>query len=98
MDKRYGLIEFSYAHGGGYRLRFRKIWKEENRFPLSIGYWEYGWDKVLSMSGKFCLLINLAERGRVQGEYAWTGSKDFLSERYGVSSNTIENGMRLLML
>lgn len=42
------------------------------------------------------MLINLAERGKVQGEYAWTGSKDFLSKRYGVSSNTIENGMRLL--
>lgn len=94
LDRRYEVIYFDYKHSKGYKIRFRE--DREDCFPIPFEYWEYGWDKVLDMAGKFCLLLNLSERGRINGEYAWEGAREFISKKYGVSVDIFTKGMRLL--
>ncbi|MDP2922094.1 MAG: hypothetical protein Q8O30_00025, partial [Candidatus Omnitrophota bacterium] len=59
-------------------------------------YWEYEWDKKLSMRAKFCWLINLAYVSISDAKPWWFSSLEVLSKRFNVGVWMISKGMQEL--
>jgi len=94
LESRYGLIELVTKPGKPFQAKLKYIGYESFSFPL--GYWQYGWDKLLTMQGKVALLINLAELSKRSGITEWSLSRDKIAEKYGISKWSITEGMQEL--
>ena len=64
-------------------------------FPIPFKYWEYGWNRRLSLRAKFCLLINLSKTGVGRGRL-WAGYRKALMEDFHATKVTISEGMQEL--
>ncbi|MFA4889520.1 MAG: phospholipase D-like domain-containing protein [Candidatus Omnitrophota bacterium] len=67
----------------------------EKTFPIPVRYWEYGWNRRLSLRAKFCLLINLNKTGAGRGRL-WAGYRKALMEEFHATKVTISEGMQEL--
>ena len=65
-------------------------------FNIPYAYWDYGWDKKLSLPAKFIYLVNLYEQENSQTKPWWSLSRRRISEEFHVSEVTVTNGMREL--
>ena len=65
-------------------------------FQVPDNFWEYGWNRKLSMRAKFCYFINLAYVSISNAKPWWFSSGDVLSERFNVSKWVIGRGMQEL--
>jgi len=61
-----------------------------------LAYWEYGWDRKLSLRGKFCYLVNLFQTEISYTKSWWTHSLENLDSYFHVDKWTIMRGMREL--
>jgi len=104
LEKRYGLIKFEPAHGKAATITLLSY--DEPQKPYSLpksryfqvpaSYWEYGWDRKLSMRAKFCYLVNLAYVRISNAKPWWHASRETLSESLNVSPWLISKGMQEL--
>lgn len=69
---------------------------EESYFNLPYAYWEYGWDKKLSLPAKFMYLVNLYEQGNSQTKPWWALSRQRISDEFHISVVAVTNGIREL--
>lgn len=104
LEKRYNLIKFNpqYAKEGVvFLLDYEHVEKtygypDKWYFEIPADYWEYGWNKKLSLRAKFCWLINLAYAGISNARPWWFASRETLSERFNVGIWMISKGMQEL--
>ena len=96
LDRKYGLIR--YDKNDAYLLDLddrNKPYREARTesVPLPIGFWDYGWNRRLSMKAKYVYFINLIERQRSSIKPWWYDSQERLSQRYGISVGSIVGGL-----
>lgn len=104
LEKRYRLIRFDpqFAENATITLLDYDDPKEAYSppkgwyFEIPPNYWNYGWDRRLSMSAKFSYLINLAYSGISNARPWWFASLETLSKRFNVSKGAITKGMQEL--
>jgi hypothetical protein len=104
LENKYNLIEFKpqYAENAVIRLKDYDSpdkaysYPDEWYFEIPANYWEYGWDRKLSMRAKFCYLILLAYAGISDAKPWWFASRDVLSKRFNVGIWMISKGMQEL--
>ena len=92
LDKQYNLIRAKFAYGKNAEIIIKPWSKaEEPYFEIPNTFWEYGWNKRLSLPAQFCLFVNLLNSG--PNQKTWFKSKKLLSVEFNISSPTISNGM-----
>lgn len=104
LEKKYNLIKFSPQYGKDaiiYLLDYDNpnkayTYPDKWYFEVPADYWEYGWDKKLSMRAKFCWLINLAYVSISDARPWWFSSLKVLSKRFNVGIWMISKGMQEL--
>lgn len=104
LQDRYGLIAFEpeYREDAAVYLKDYDNSKEAYSYPrewyfeIPGTYWEYGWDRKLSMRAKFCYLINLAYASISDARPWWFSSLEVLSKRFNVGVWMISKGMQEL--
>lgn len=104
LEKKYNLIKFSPQYGKDaiiYLLDYGNpekayTYPDKWYFEIPFDYWEYGWDRRLSMRAKFCWLINLAYVSISDAKPWWFSSLEVLSKRFNVGVWMISKGMQEL--
>ena len=104
LEKKYNLIKFNPQYGEDaviYLLDYANpekayTYPDKWYFEVPADYWEYGWDRKLSMRAKFCWLINLAYVSISDARPWWFSSRDVLSKRFNVGMWMISKGMQEL--
>ncbi|MFH1563076.1 MAG: phospholipase D-like domain-containing protein [Nitrospirota bacterium] len=98
LDSKYALIRYdkdkdcAYLSGLGDRNKPFVEAKTES-VELPIAFWEYGWNRRLSMKAKYLYFIGLIERQKSTIKPWWFDSQERLSERYGISVKSIVDGL-----
>ena len=68
--------------------------EEEDDFGLPDDYFNFGWNRILSLRAKFCYLINLSNSDISDTKPFWSKSVARISEQSGgVSQDVIKTGM-----
>jgi len=95
LNRLYKLVEAEMQFNQPFRVKMvRKA--EEEGFGIPRAYWDYGWDRRLSLNAKVCLLINLAELGRRAEPWEWKLTREQIAEKYGISRYAVYSGMKVL--
>lgn len=92
LDKEFGLIEAKVAYGKNAEVVLKPL-VETNKpyFEIPKTFWEYGWNKRLSLAAQYCLFIQFMESG--PNHQKWFQSKKNLAKEFNISDTTISNGM-----
>jgi len=104
LQDRYKLITFSPEYGKEAVVYLKDYdnpdkaysYPSEWYFEIPDSFWDYGWDKKLSMRAKFCYLVNLAYAGISDAKPWWFASREVLSEKFNVGIWMISKGMQEL--
>ena len=104
LEKKYNLIKFSPQYGEDgiiYLLDYDNpsevyTYPDKWYFEVPVDYWEYGWDRKLSMRAKFSWLINLAYVSISDAKPWWFSSREVLGKRFNVGIWMISKGMQEL--
>lgn len=88
LDKKYGLIKYE---AGGSEVILIKI-PSLSYITIPDAYWEHGWDRKLSLSGKYMYLIALCEAQKSNLDPHWFRSGEDLTQIYHISKASIANG------
>jgi cardiolipin synthase len=94
LEKKYKLIDVTLTFNKPLKLNVKMLGGES--FFLPNTYWKYGWDKVLSFKAKIALLITLREIYRNNFIPEWSLSQKTLSEKYSLSEDSLEKGLKEL--
>lgn len=93
LEKRCKLIKFEPRFGKEATITLLEF-PQENTFNLAETYFDFGWNKGLSLSAKFCYLINLANSHASDTRPFWSKSIATITKECGsVSRGVIYNGM-----
>lgn len=92
LQEKYGLVEYMPIKGQNAKVVLKDQTGE--KFEIPKKFWDYGWDKRLSLSGQFCYFVNLIEGG--QSHNPWSMSKENLIKKYNVGKERISEGMAKL--
>ena len=76
-----------------YPLKEPYILSQEDYFSIPKEYWLYGWDKLLSIPEKFCLLMNLYKTNVMCGPI-WSGYMGDLTKEFNISWSSLKRGMQ----
>jgi len=98
LDNKYALIRYDKNKSCAYLLDLddrNKPFAEPKTecVQLPIAFWEYGWNRRLSMKAKYLYFIGLIERQRSTIKPWWFDSQERLSERYSISVKSIVGGL-----
>lgn len=94
LKDRYGVLDLTLHHGGAADVVLRLPDRpEEPGVPVPVAYWSRGWNRRLSLAGKFFFLINCRERAVSDFPPRWSASLARLGERYGVSPWFVTRGV-----
>ena len=63
---------------------------------IPYAYWDYGWDKKLSLRAKFMYLVNIYKQETSNIKPWWSLARDILSDDFHISQDTITRGMKEL--
>lgn len=104
LEKRYKLIKFKPQHAKNATIALlnynnpKEHYSPPKRwyFKIPASYWNYGWDRELTMRAKFSYFINLAYSSISNAKPWWFASLKTLSKRFNVSKWTITKGMQEL--
>lgn len=104
LEQRYKLIKFETGYGkeatvmlaarndGSEMVLYND--EEEDDFGLPDDYFNFGWNRILSLRAKFCYLINLSNSDISDTKPFWSKSVAKISEQSGgVSQDVIKTGM-----
>jgi len=75
----YKLIGAEFKFGAPTVVKLSSV-PEESYFNLPYAYWEYGWDKKLSLPAKFMYLVNLYEQENSPTKPWWSSSRQGISK------------------
>jgi hypothetical protein len=89
LDEKYGLLEYTPVKGANAKVVLK--YQTGEAFDIPKKFWEYGWDRRLSLSAQFCYFVNLIEGGPTQKP--WSMSKENLIKKYKVGKERISFGM-----
>ncbi|MGM0568502.1 MAG: phospholipase D-like domain-containing protein [Elusimicrobiota bacterium] len=100
LKDRYNLIEVQFRHGRNALVTLSDItdsrekykYPSENYFLLPSEYFEYNWDRILSLRAKYSYLINRYMYHQLNNRF-WSLSLEKLSEKLGTCKSTISHGM-----
>ena len=67
-------------------------------FEIPFVYWDYGYDRQLSLAAKKLYLTSLSETVRSPLYPWWSHDQRALAREYGISDNTVRDGLRELEL
>ena len=95
LAKDYKLIGAEFKYGAPTVIKLFPPAKESS-FNIPYAYWDYGWDKKLSLPAKFIYLVNLYEQENSQVKPWWSLSRQRISDEFHISEVTVTNGMREL--
>ena len=95
LERRYKLIKFETGYGkeATVMLTARND-GEEDDFGLPDDYFNFGWNRILSLRAKFCYLINLSNSDISDTKPFWSKSVEGIAGHFGkVSQDIIKIGM-----
>ncbi len=95
LERRYKLIKFETGYGkeATVMLAARDA-EEEDYFGLPDDYFNFGWNRILSLRAKFCYLINLSNSDISDTKPFWSKSVEGIAGDFGkVSQDIIKTGM-----
>jgi len=104
LQDEYKLITVSTKYGEDSEVTLKdltdpaKLYTEpqEKYFAIPQDYWNYGWDKILSFSGKVMYCLNLAYSAVSPESPRWYSTVETLSKRHFVSPGFISEGTMTL--
>ena len=104
LESRYNLIKFEPQFAKEATITLLSYddsnkaysYPQEWYFQLPASYWGYGWDRKLSMRGKFCYLINLTYASISDARPWWFAGRETLSKRFNVGDWMLSSGMQEL--
>lgn len=89
LYEKYGLLEYTPVWNKNALVKLKA--QEGNKIEIPKKFWDYGWDRKLSLSAQFCYFVNLIEGGQSHRE--WTISEKKLIKKYMVGKDAISRGM-----
>lgn len=89
LDEKYELLEYIPVWNKNAQVKLKV--QEGNKIEVPKKFWDYGWDKRLSLSAQFCYFVNLVEGGQSHRE--WTMNKEKLIKKYRVGKDVFSGGM-----
>lgn len=93
LEKKYRLIKFEPRFAKEATITLLEI-PQEQAFELPEAYFDFGWNKGLSLSAKFCYLVNLAYSDISDTKPFWSKSVTTITKESGnVSRGVIHKGM-----
>lgn len=95
LERRYKLIKFETGYGREATVMLAaRNGEEEDYFELPDDYFNFGWNRTLSLRAKFCYLINLSNSDISDTKPFWSKSVAGIAEHFGkVSQDVIKTGM-----
>ena len=93
LDERYKVLKFNKEPEPmqNAKVMLKKYNDKKKRyFRIPEKFWDYGWDKRLSLAGKYCYFVNLIEGGVNR---AWSRGLPNLSNKYKGGKERYSNGM-----
>jgi len=98
LEQKYKLIKFETGYGKEATvtlLNYEVAGKEgEDYFGLPDDYFNFGWNRALTLRAKFCYLINLANSDISDTKPFWSKSVAGIAGQFGkVSQDVIKTGM-----
>lgn len=103
LEKRYKLIKFSPRFGKEAEVVLLEKRSQSQGsgqtpfFSLPDAYFDFGWNRELSLRAKFCYLVNLASVAASDIKPYWSKSISFIGEEFGgVGKDVIQDGMNEL--
>jgi hypothetical protein len=103
LNETYNLITVEFHFGKNAEVKSLDIknktkpyeYPKENYYLLPKKYYGYQWNIRLSLRAKYCYLINLYISQEGNGK-TWSLSREDISEKFGLISGTISDGMNEL--
>jgi len=95
LEQRYKLIKFETGYGKEATVELAaRDDGEEDGFGLPDDYFNFGWNRILSLRAKFCYLINLSNSDISDTKPFWSKSVEDIAGDFGkVSQDIIKTGM-----
>lgn len=91
----YKLIEVEFKRGFPAGIKLAPL-PEKAYFNIPYAYWDYGWDKKLSLRAKFMFLVNVYKQETSDIKPWWSLGREILHDDFYTSVDTITRGMREL--
>ncbi|MDP2943907.1 MAG: phospholipase D-like domain-containing protein [Candidatus Omnitrophota bacterium] len=95
LSKEYKLIKVEFKRGSSAKVRVSSF-PQKAYLNIPYAYWDYGWNKKLSLRAKFMYLLNIYKQETSDIKPWWSLARDFLSKDFHTSVYTITRGMREL--
>ena len=95
LSKEYKLINVEFKRGSPAKIRVPSF-PQKAYFNIPYAYWDYGWNKKLSLRAKFMYLVNIYKQEASNTLPWWSLGRGLLSEDFHTSVDTITRGMREL--
>jgi len=92
LQDKYKLLKYTPIRGQNAKAVLEPYANEDKEyFEIPVSFWEYQWNKRLTLSGQYCFFINLIEGGT--DREMWMLSKKRLVDKYKVGKERISEGM-----
>lgn len=95
LAKEYKLINVEFKRGSPAKIKVSSP-PQKAYFNIPYAYWDYGWNKKLSLRAKFMYLVNIYKQETSDTLSWWSLARDLLSKDFHTSVYTITRGMREL--
>ncbi len=97
LESRYRLAvcRFKYGKPAAVSLKAGRLY-EGAVIDVPVGYWEYGWNRKLSLPAKAAYLMCLAEQESSETKPWWSLSRQALARKYSGSPHTVGKALREL--
>ncbi len=94
LEREYKLITFEPQFGKESQITLLESDEGKDVFWLADEYFDFGWNRELSMRAKFCYFINLLESARSDAPPFWSKSLNRIREEFGgIGRDVISKGM-----
>jgi len=95
LNQEYKLINVEFKRDSPARIKLSPA-PQKAYFNIPYAYWDYGWDKKLSLRAKFIYLVNIYKQEASDTRPWWSLARELLAKDFHVSVWTITRGMREL--
>lgn len=99
LERKYQLVHAQFAFNQPAELTPGELWQGPAAGPsvpvLDIPqvYWDYGWNRKLSLRGKVAYLVCLKEQAGSPTKPWWSESNESLAQEYGTGPGTLGDGL-----
>ena len=96
LQGKYGLIRYSMETGKGPVISLRPAREPDETVAIPVTYWEWGWSRKLSFSGKVMWLLSQMYSLDSPTTPRWHQSEAAIAKRHGISRHFVSRGLREL--